>query len=128
MTGNKKQLTGIERLRRAARAFSYVHEGFLEQFTAEELLKLHTAWRAATHDYPPDLWSERQVQEAIREDKVPSWEGPFELHAHVRWIDSARGENDGEGLVIDVRDDRAVLVHWSSGSTNLCEVSELQKA
>lgn len=66
--------TGIERLRAAVAAFNNCNETFLDPFTPEQLLRLHDAWKRATHDFYPDQWSARQVREAIGPRCIaPTW-------------------------------------------------------
>jgi hypothetical protein len=64
--------TGMEKLRIAVNALNYCRESFLDQFTSEELLKIHAAWTASGWDIFPDQWTARQVQEALQ-GTPPKW-------------------------------------------------------
>lgn len=68
------ELTGIEKLRAAVRAFGAVNETFLSHFTPLQLLRLHAAWRACGWDFFPDQWEVRQALAAARRGVVPEFE------------------------------------------------------
>lgn len=61
-----------DELRLLVRNFNACDESFLTRFTVAELVTLHRAWMASSHDIRPDQWSERQVLEALA-GKVPEW-------------------------------------------------------
>lgn len=65
--------SGIDHLRLMVKNFDYCNEGFNEQFTVEELFKIHRAWQLSGWDMFPDQWTERQIQEAL-DGHVPEWD------------------------------------------------------
>lgn len=73
MTRHKYELTGIEKLRTAVQAFSYVTDTFLAQWTPEQLLRIHAAWKASEWDHLPDRWTTEQAQAAADTGEPPRW-------------------------------------------------------
>lgn len=65
--------TGIEKLRLLVSNANYCNESFNEQFTIEELIKIHRALALCAWDILPDSWTERQIQEALELGRVPTW-------------------------------------------------------
>ncbi len=76
MPKNETGMTGAEELRAAVKALSHCNETFLDEFTAEQLLKLWRAWRACGWDYFPDQWTREQVRAAIYRGVVPEFSDP----------------------------------------------------
>jgi hypothetical protein len=68
-----EQLSGIDQLRTAVKAFAHCKEDFLYQFTAEELIKLWRVSRQCDMDLYPDQWAKRQVTQAIKYRVIPRW-------------------------------------------------------
>lgn len=71
--------TGAEELRAAVKSLDHCREAFLDLYTAEELIWLWRAWHAADASFP-DEWEERQVEEAVRDHKVPAWDCEGKAH------------------------------------------------
>lgn len=69
----RRVLTGAEEMRSAVRLFDSCSESFLDRFTAEQLILIWRAWHASEWDVRPDLWSERQVQAALK-GVAPRWD------------------------------------------------------
>lgn len=65
--------TGAGELRRIVRAMDDTREDFLDRFTAEQLVTIYRAMFASEQDVCPDLWTEEQVQGALR-GEVPNFE------------------------------------------------------
>lgn len=57
--------TTIETLRLAVNLFSNCSEGFNQQFTAAELIRIYCAYKASGWDITPDRWEARQVADAL---------------------------------------------------------------
>lgn len=66
--------TGIEKLRLLVSNANYCNESFNEQFTIEELIKIHRALALCAWDILPDSWTERQIREALELGRVPTWD------------------------------------------------------
>ena len=57
---------GIDLLRLAVRLCDNSgREAFYLMFTAEELLKLASAWDMCEHDIPPHMWTGEQIDGAL---------------------------------------------------------------
>lgn len=73
---------GIDELRSAVQAFDYCEETFLQQFSAEDLLKIRRVWKKCDWDLFPDQWTNQQTEEAIKDGKVPDFEETeYGMHA-----------------------------------------------
>jgi len=57
----------------AMQLFDRCREGFNQRFTILQLLMLAKACKASEWDFWPDQWDERQIEEAIRYGRVPTW-------------------------------------------------------
>lgn len=69
-------------LRRAARMIELMPLSFVEQYTAQELLRLMTVCWASDWDVLPDDWTGKQVARALLDGAVPQFEAtPYGLHA-----------------------------------------------
>jgi hypothetical protein len=69
----KEQEFGIDALRAAVRAFGNCNETFNQKHSAENLLKIHAAWKRAEWDIYPDQWTSYQISKALVGD-VPQWD------------------------------------------------------
>lgn len=54
--------------------FGNTLEGFNQQYTAEELLKIYRAYKASGWDITPDDWTARQVRRALTAGEAPDWD------------------------------------------------------
>ncbi len=63
----------IEKLRAMVALFNNCDESFNQQFTIEELAKLHEVYQKCQWDIPPHRWSERQLSAALK-GKVPMFD------------------------------------------------------
>lgn len=66
--------SGMEELRLLVQNFNYCREMFLEQFSVEELIKIHRAHQACGWDIFPDNWHPEQVEAAACRGIVPRWD------------------------------------------------------
>lgn len=98
MSGEKR--SGADELRLIVCNMDCSREGFLDQFTAEQLVTLYRAHLACGWDFLPDSWTPRQVREALR-GIVPMWdddERPYYAkadardHVHVARCRTNKGE------------------------------------
>lgn len=64
---------GIDELRGAVALFGNCNESFNQLHTAEDLVKLWRAYKASEWDFAPDVWTKRQVEEALA-GKAPEWD------------------------------------------------------
>lgn len=67
------KMTGGEELRDLDTLYQHTPEGFSDQFTLDQLIKIWRAQRASEWDFTPDMWTRRQVKEALK-GKVPRWD------------------------------------------------------
>lgn len=65
--------TAIETLRHISSAFDYCNETLLQRYTIEELLKIYDAWMRSEWDFYPDQWTTRQLGDAIKKGRAPTW-------------------------------------------------------
>lgn len=73
----KQDGDGIAALRNAVRYFDWQNESCNQRFSAEELLRIVEAAKNLEHDFFPDEWEPRQLEEAARYGATPRWEeGP----------------------------------------------------
>lgn len=68
-----KDMTAIEHLRLIVQNFNSCNETFNSRFTAVQLLALHKAWMLSPWDKNPDIWTTRQIREALR-GTPPDWD------------------------------------------------------
>lgn len=72
----------VEELRRAMRVIDMMHEGFNQEYTAQELLRLMVVCWASGWDVLPDEWTTQQCGEALAFGTAPRFEErPGGLHA-----------------------------------------------
>lgn len=76
-----KPRTGVELLRLTVRLCDNGNESFNMRFSADELIRLASAWESCEFDIPPHRWEARQVAEALRgtvpkfnDDETPKYE------------------------------------------------------
>ncbi len=65
--------TGAEELRLLVSNLDYTSESFNDRWTLEQLVQLHRMLQASEWDILPDVWTERQVDEALA-GIPPSWD------------------------------------------------------
>ncbi len=73
MANDNATAFGIDELRRAVNLFDRCRESFNQQFDAAELVAIWRAFTASGWDIPPDRWTERQVEEALK-GRAPTFE------------------------------------------------------
>lgn len=66
--------SGILELRSALHVFNGCREGFLQRFTAEELIRIYRAYRASAYMILPDMWSAEQLAAAAAFECPPGWD------------------------------------------------------
>lgn len=71
---DRAQLTGIEILRRLVKRFSACREDAIDGYTVAELIAIDDAWSRSDWDIYPDQWTARQLREAIRDGRAPTWD------------------------------------------------------
>lgn len=52
----------------------HCREDFLDKFTTDQLVQIARMHVASEWDFYPDVWTERQIKEALR-GKPPNWGG-----------------------------------------------------
>ena len=78
---DERKWDGIDQLRTAVRLFDNCNESFNQQFTVQELLTLWRAYRDCGWYIPPNVWTPRQVREALG-GKAPKWQPRDERPAY----------------------------------------------
>lgn len=74
-----KDRTGIETLRLMVKNYDgYCGDGFLSQFSLDELVLIHRLWMKSGWDISPNEWSERQMHEALYQQIIPKWNSETE--------------------------------------------------
>ncbi len=68
-----KEKPAIDHLRLMEQNFGGCSETFNQQFSLEQLFKIHKAWMLSEWDINPDRWTRRQLREALK-GKPPRWD------------------------------------------------------
>ena len=63
----------IDHLRLIVQNFDSLNETFNQRFSLEQIFALHKAWMLSDWDINADLWTVRQIREALR-GVPPNWD------------------------------------------------------
>lgn len=72
---SKQNNSGADTLRSLVNWLNNTNESALDDYSAEELIKLYQAFEACEWDFTLCQWTARQRWEALNENKVPQWDG-----------------------------------------------------
>jgi hypothetical protein len=103
---------GVDRLRAMRCLFDNCNESFNQRFSVAELVKLFDAYRGSEWDIPPDQWTVRQIVEALRDGRAPTWSDDSTPAYDDSDIDIDVRARAEEVLETSADEDTCVLAHW----------------